>query len=206
MVHVPTQAGMRIMESLVGVAPRTISELTQELGVTRTAVTEQLDELVADGYVSRVSEKTDHRGRPQYRYEVTPKGMTRFFPENQHLLVPAVWSSLVEIGGLDLLNEVICKTSEKLSLPVKQNLPWRERVNLLVRKGGFDSCEFQPDGTALLTKRTCKFYSMYENSGTVCEIHLQTLARILGVHVTHVASRHENAPCCQFRVEKEERS
>lgn len=203
MEDVPSHAGMRILQHLVGVSPRTIAELTEELGVTRTAITEQLTEMVTAGCVSRVPEKALHRGRPQFRYAITPEAVTRFFPENQHLLVPAVWSSLVEIGGPALLQQVITKTAEKLSASCKKELPWKERVNWLVLQGGFESCEFLPDGSALLTKRTCKFFSMYEKLGTVCEIHLQTLTRILGVQVTRVASRHESAPCCQFRIEKD---
>lgn len=196
-----SHAGMRILERLVGVAPQSIPELTASLGVTRTAITEPLHELVEAQYVSRVPERSERRGRPQYRYTITPDAMMRFFPENQHLLVPAIWNSLLEIGGPELLKEVVDKTSEQLSSTCKNDLPWEERVATLVQRGGFDECEFQPDGSAILTKRTCKFYSMYEDSGTVCAIHLQTLCRILDVRVTRIASRHASAPCCRFRVE-----
>lgn len=200
MEDIVSHAGMRILERLVGVTPQSIPELMQTLGVTRTAVTEQLNELVEARYVSRIPERAEHRGRPRFRYAVTPLAMTRFFPENHHLLVPAIWNSLLEIGGPELLHEVVEKTSEQLSSTCKCDLPWRERLAALVERGGFDECELQPDGSAILTKRTCRFFSMYEDSGTVCEIHLQTLCRILNVSVARVASRHEASPCCRFRA------
>ena len=46
-------AGLRIVKLLVGNPPQTVSDLIGATRVTRTAVTEQLNELVAAGYVER---------------------------------------------------------------------------------------------------------------------------------------------------------
>ena len=46
-------AGMRLIKLLVGHTPRTTAELIDEIGVTRTAITEQLNELLHAGFVTR---------------------------------------------------------------------------------------------------------------------------------------------------------
>lgn len=52
------------MKLLVGNPPQTITDLIRAAGVTRTAVTEQLNELVAAGFVERSMERLSGRGRP----------------------------------------------------------------------------------------------------------------------------------------------
>ena len=50
-------AGMRIIRLLVGCPPKSIAELIDATEVTRTAVTEQLSELVAAGFVERTIQR-----------------------------------------------------------------------------------------------------------------------------------------------------
>ena len=58
-----SSTAMRIVKLLVGNEPRTIADLVDETGVTRTAVTEQLNELVAGGFVEKTTERVIGRGR-----------------------------------------------------------------------------------------------------------------------------------------------
>ncbi|MDO4571466.1 MAG: MarR family transcriptional regulator [Planctomycetia bacterium] len=201
-----SHAGMRVLQHLVGFEPKTVDQLMKELHVTRTAVVEQLNELSTAGFVERVPEEpplgtTPKRGRPRFRYYATSGALARFFPGNQHLLVPAVWSAIEKIGGHDLLESVVEATAQGLAENcLAVGLPWQKRVQLLVSTGGFDDVEFCDDGSVLVSKRTCKMHSMYESSGTVCEIHLKTIAKILGAQVERVEYRHDDAPCCRFRL------
>ncbi|MFZ5831917.1 MAG: MarR family transcriptional regulator, partial [Planctomycetota bacterium] len=64
-------SGMRLIKLLVGSRPQTVAELIEATGVTRTAVTEQLNELVAAGFVDRGTERLPGRGRPRYLYSAT---------------------------------------------------------------------------------------------------------------------------------------
>ena len=74
-----TPAAMRIVKSLVGTPPQTVVELMEATGVTRTAVTEQLNELEAAGLVERTVEKLSGRGRPRHRYATTNAAMVLLF-------------------------------------------------------------------------------------------------------------------------------
>ena len=57
-----SQAGMRIVRLLVGRPPQSVTDLIEAAGVTRTAVTEQLNELLAAGFVERTTERPMGRG------------------------------------------------------------------------------------------------------------------------------------------------
>ena len=92
---------MRVVKLLVGHPPCTISELIDETGVTRTAVTEQLNELMASGFVERTVEKLPGRGRPRHRFSATKAALVLLFANNQQLVVPAIWKAIDEIGGED---------------------------------------------------------------------------------------------------------
>ena len=61
---------MRVLRRLAGNPPQTIAELTADLGVTRTAVSDKLNELMAVGLVRWEAEKVTGRGRPRHRYSV----------------------------------------------------------------------------------------------------------------------------------------
>ncbi|MDO4575394.1 MAG: MarR family transcriptional regulator [Planctomycetia bacterium] len=196
-------AGLRMAEHLIGFPPRSIHELSESLRVTRTAVVEQLAELTEKGLVRRFAAKNGKRGRPEYLYTVTPDAMAKICPGNQHLLVPAIWNAIEREGGQELLTKIIGDVSETLAAncePASPDIPFPYRVQNLVENGGFEECVVNPDGSVEITKRTCRFLSMFDASGTVCEIHLRTLARIADASVERIEYRHDGCPCCRFRI------
>ena len=78
-----TAAGMRLMKLLVGQPPQAVSELVRMAGVTRTAVAEQLDELVAAGLVERQTQRLSGRGRPRHLYRATNTAISLLFTGRQ---------------------------------------------------------------------------------------------------------------------------
>ena len=108
-------AGLRVMKLLVGNPPQTISDLIRAAGVTRTAVTEQLNELVAAGFVERSMERLLGRGRPRHRYKATDAALVLLFASNQHLVVPAIWRAIDEVGDEELANKIHQRVSHVLA-------------------------------------------------------------------------------------------
>ena len=98
-------AGLRIMKLLVGNPPQTVAELIRAAGVTRTAVTEQLNELVAAGFVERDTQRLPGRGRPRHLYRATDAALVLLFASNQRLVVPAIWRAILDVGGEELTQE-----------------------------------------------------------------------------------------------------
>ncbi len=108
-------AGLRIVKLLVGNPARTVPELVALAGVTRTAVAEKLEDLVEAGFVERVAERLESRGRPRHRYSATRAALLLLFADSQHLVVPAVWRAVEQIGGPELTKAILEKVSRTLA-------------------------------------------------------------------------------------------
>ena len=104
---IPSLASMRIVRALTGRPPVGILDLTKSLGVTRTAVSEQLKGLLACGFVERLRESVPRRGRPRYIYATTPAASSSLFVGHQQHLLSGVWMAVRDVGGSQLVREVI---------------------------------------------------------------------------------------------------
>lgn len=200
-------AAMRIVQLLVGREPQTVAQLIEAAGVTRTAVIEQLNELVAAGYVERSTERLSGRGRPRHRYAATPQCLELLFAGNQQLLVPAIFQSLEEIGGRDLRRKVLKRVSrlmaEHYSHRVRGSTPTERLAQLgrLLQQEGVLVEVRQSGGQMVLSKRSCPFISMYEETRSVCCIDQEMISLVVGASIRQVACRHEGDPCCTFALE-----
>ena len=92
---------MRVVQLLAGKPPQTIFDLIRSTGLTRTAITEQLNDLVALGFVERTSQRVAGRGRPRHQFSLTRAALMLLFASNQRLLVPAIWGAISEVAGLN---------------------------------------------------------------------------------------------------------
>ncbi len=206
--HHISPAAMRIVRQLVGKPPHTIAELMASTGVTRTAIMEQLNELTAAGLVQRSMERLSTRGRPRHRYCLTPAALQQLFSGNQHLLVPAIFQAIRELGGDALRRKVIKRVARILSDHYAKQLDAAEPAERLVQfcrvleqEGGVVELVDSANGSNILRKRNCAFISMFEPARTVCAIDREVLSLLLGTSVEQTSSRHEGAPCCEFRID-----
>ncbi len=202
-----TATGMRVIRLLVGQVPRTIGELLDETGVTRTAITEQLNELMAGGFVERTIERLPGRGRPRHRFAATQAALVLLFANNQQLVVPAIWKAIQEIGGEKLTRRVRHSVSRKLSAYYQAKITASEPKkrleqfkHILEQEGGLVELATK-DGQVTITKRSCAFISMFEPHRHVCEIDIDLISAISGCPVRIVSCRHDGAPCCQFEID-----
>ena len=200
-------AAMRVMKLLVGNAPKTVADLMDDAGVTRTAVTEQLNELVAGGLVDRTTERLEGRGRPRHRYEANNSALMLLFANNQQLLVPAVWRAIGDIGGKQLTRKVLDRVSKSLAEHYKKQITGKtpekrlcEMIGLLREEGGLLEIEENGNGHLAVHKRSCPFISMAEETGLVCCVDQEMMSLAVGAPVVRTASRHEGAPCCTFEI------
>lgn len=200
-------AGLRIVKLLVGNAPQTIPELIKVTGVTRTAVTEQLNELVASGFVERSLERLPGRGRPRNLYSATDAALALLFVGNQRLVVPAIWRAIHNLGGEKLTRKVCRQVSRALAEHYNGKITAerpRERLqqfmNLLSVEGGLIEAVEDDQGQLVLHKRSCPFISMVDQDRNVCHIDLEVMNAVVGQRVRQTACRHEGAPCCTFEL------
>lgn len=200
-------AGMRIVRLLVGTPPQTIAELIRATGVTRTAVSEQLNELVAGGFVARTMERLSGRGRPRYRYSATRAALLLLAAGSQESIVPAIWEAIEHVGGRELTKKIQKRVAHAVIDHYRRRLTGRtprERLRQLAElwseEGQLVECREDAKGPMLLRKRSCSFISMYEETRTVCSIDLEVIAALVRAPVVRAECRHDGDPCCAFEV------
>jgi len=200
-------AGLRIVKLLVGHPPKTVADLMRATDVTRTAVTEQLNELMAAGFVERAVEQASSRGRPRHLYKATDAALVLLFPGNQRLVVPALWRAILDVGGESMTKKILKRVSRAMAdhynrkiTAKKPHERLRQLIALFVDEGGlFDLVETE-DGQWALYKRSCPFISMIDDRRSVCRIDQEMLTAVVGRPVRRTACRHEGAPCCTFEI------
>ena len=201
-----TAAGLRVVRLLVGKPPQTVSDLIKIMGVTRTAVTEQLNELVAAGFVKRETERLPGRGRPRHLYRTTDAALLLLFADKQRLVVPAVWQAIREIGGDKMMRDVLRRVSRYLAdhynrklLGAKPEERLREMIDILNHEGGLVEA-LEEDGHLVMYKRSCPFISMVDAERSICCVDLEMLTSVVGRAVRRTACRHDGDPCCTFEL------
>ena len=200
-------AGMRIVNLLVGNPSQTVADLIKTTGVTRTAVTEQLNELVAAGFVEREIERLPGRGRPRNRYLSTDAALLLLFASRERLLGPAVWKAINATGGEKLIQQIHKHASQTLAEHYLKDIDSddpEERMrginDLLAGEGVLVDIE-KTNGQVSLHKRSCPFFGMFDERRNVCCIDEQILSRVVGKPVKRIACRHDGDPCCIFAID-----
>ncbi len=207
-----SESGMRIMRLLIGQPPQTILQMIDSLRITRTAITEQVRELVAAGYVDQAIERSAQRGRPKYLFSATDQAMRQLFEGNQNVVVPAIWRSLRKHFGEEAVAKVCRDVSDEVaqifidqitSADPKNRM--KEFVNILL---GCDRlAEYkEKEGAVEIYKHNCPFISMADDSGALCCIDRLAMQKIIGAPLEVTQSRKDGFPCCTFSLKYPETS
>lgn len=201
-----SSAGLKIVKLLVGNPPCTVSDLIQATGVTRTAVTEQLNELVTARFVERSAERLVGRGRPRHLYKATDAALLLLFSSNQRLVVPAIWQAINDIGGDELTTKVLKKVSRTLAnhynnlvTAKKPEDRLRQLMKILIEEGGIMEM-VEEDGQLVMYKRSCPFISMLDGNRIVCTIDIDMMSQVVGRPVRRTACRLDGDPCCKVEI------
>jgi len=201
-----TEAGMRIMRLLIGYPPQQMNDLIHKTGVTRTAITEQIDELIEAGFVEQTIERFQGRGRPRFLYSATPLALKQLFEGNQGVVVPAIWKALRRYCNpetvMKICNDVAQDIADQFTSHIESTDP-KERMRhfyQLTRDTGRLVQITDSGNEVSVSKLSCPFISMYDESGTVCMIDQLTMTKIVGSGVRRTAYRHESDTCCTYTI------
>lgn len=198
-------AAYRILRLLVGKPPQSIAQLTKASGVTRTAVIEQLNELMAKKYVEREVDKGPRRGRPRHLYTSTPLALDRVFPPSRHLL-SSLMQAIEACGGVELRDGVFAQLANILAvryLPELAGLESTERLERLVQilrsEGAVVDLEVV-DGHLSLRERSCPFVGLVDEDRAACEMEQQLLSGLIGSPVIRTECRLDGCNSCVFQL------
>ncbi|MFQ6672364.1 MAG: helix-turn-helix transcriptional regulator [Candidatus Tectimicrobiota bacterium] len=172
-----------VVRSLKHRGRMSIRELEQALGVTRTAVRQQLAALQAKGLVERTVERRGV-GRPRGLYSLTAEGH-RLFAREYEALLGGVLDELQATEGKTKVRRLLGRVSRKLAeiygpLPVGQ--PLAERVasvaEQLTSRGHLTEAQSTPEGFAL-RMYNCPYHELVATYPAICEMERSMLHSLL---------------------------
>lgn len=186
-----------------------ISELTDRLGVTATAVRQRLERMLEGGLVER-AKVVAGRGRPTFAYQLTLLGHRRAGADHAEL-ADAMWHEILAIPDSEVRNHLLGKIARRLGAKYRHqaqlvadsddSLASRMRSLTQVLAGhripadvsitgnlpviGFSACP-HPD-LANETERKA-----------MCRLEEQMLSEALGSEIHLKSCRLDGDQCCQF--------
>jgi predicted ArsR family transcriptional regulator len=192
--------------------------LVSRLGISRTAVLQQLRGLESGGLVERRAVRHGV-GRPRHLYEVTPEAQVAF-PSSYDRLSQSLLQAIESVGGRGMLDEVfrarralLTETArERLTAEGLADAPLADRVALLARiqdeLGYLASAEVvrdaegAPTGVVRLSEHNCAIHAIATEHPDACKCEISWFRDVLGARVvreTHIAA---GARACKYRIEE----
>jgi DeoR family suf operon transcriptional repressor len=181
----------------------TIKDLEAALGVTATAVREQLIHLQGDGLVAAAIERRGP-GRPHHIYTLTPKAQ-RLFPKNYDLLITLLLRQIIAETGSQGLGQILEQVSTRMAQQYELYITGHELGQRLEEL--CDALEQQgipaavaPTGDGL-SVFSCPYFEVAQEHPAVCTMERQMIERLLGEKIVLQHSIREGHHNCKFVVD-----
>lgn len=189
-----------------------IKELEASIGVTTTAVREQVGHLLNEGFIQATRVRGEV-GRPYYVYSLTSKAQ-ELFPKDYAMLAGLLMEETLAMSGPEglrmLLNRVSRRMGEKLQSST-QAKELNHKLLGLVAALGETGMEISmqpvaegelPEGGFVLKSHSCPYFEVARNHREICEMEGDMLQDLLGsgVEVKLGARIVEGACACDFHI------
>ena len=197
----PSGSRSRLLELLLEhrTGGRTIEELSEGIGISRTAVQQHLLALERDGLV-RVGGQRSTGGRPSRTYMLTEAGL-ELFPRNYAHLAESLLRHSQNLFGEEGLNALLDNMAAEVAAEVGPRLAGKsgsarraEVVNILNEFGY--SAGVNEAGE--ITAANCVFHGVARSSRAACRFDLNLLGAMLEGEVEHRSCMMDGAACCLF--------
>lgn len=180
------------------------------LGITHNAVRQHLTNLERDGLVRSTPER-HKRGRPSLLFALTERADAEF-PKRYGHLATMVMTELREIGGADLLDEVVRRIAARHArqiAPTMQGLDFDAAINRIVqwirRSGTMAEAEAAEDGVHV-SIHNCPFRSTAVKFPQLCGLTAQLILNTMDAQVSQASSIQRGDPYCSFVVQRPPKS
>jgi len=183
-----------------------IKEIEMALGVTTTAVRQQLMALLAEGVVATETVR-EKRGRPHAVYSLSDKGQALFARGYEDLalsLLEEVLQLAEPVSGQQLLQRISARLGAQYAAHMQGAvLPERlqELVGFLEQRGIMSKIE-EEDEIFILTEYGCPYYGLAREHREVCSMEIEAMEQALGATVSLCQSQLDGHHGCQFQVKK----
>jgi predicted ArsR family transcriptional regulator len=164
-----------------------IKDLEGALGVTTTAVREQVAHLLHEGFLQATRVRGDI-GRPYYVYSLTAKAQD-LFPKDYATLAVLLLEETLALYGTDgvrmILNRVSRRLADKFAGQTHGEDLSQKLVGLVAALGdaGMEVAMLpiaEHDGDFVLKTHTCPYFDIARSHREVCEMEQEMMAELLG--------------------------
>ena len=185
----------------------TVHELIERLDVTATAVRQRLERLEQVGLIERRKEGVG-RGRPQFRYFLTPVGM-RYASASYADLALALWAEIMEMPNPQQRSRILRRVAKRMGEGLKLNMPadatLTQRMEAMAMALGQRKIPaFVDEGGSLpvLQVHACPYpeLSAQGENRQLCEMEQEMLSEAIGHAVQLDCCRLDGHNMCQFRA------
>ncbi len=198
----------RILEYIQRHGSGTIKDMEGYLGVTTTAVRQQLQVLQADGYVER---KSIHAGvgRPHHEYSMTPKSQNLFSCHSEELALTLL-EEVFAMEGKETTQRLLGRVSSRLAEQYLQSVEsavLSERVEQMVvalsNRGVLADMTVNEEDVIVLETYNCPYHELALENRDICDMDEQLMREVLGSDVNLSECMMDGHHCCSFVVSNE---
>ena len=181
-----------------------IGQLTEQMGVTRTAIRQRLSRLMDGGLVSRESVQP-HRGRPSHRYSLTDKGR-REAGDNFHDLAVALWQEVRSVKDSEVRNGLLQRVARSVAGMYADRVTATNsaaRMQQVAELMSERSVPFSVEGSAelpVLTAWACPYPTLAEQDRGVCAMENMVFTELVGEKVKLSECRLDGGTLCRFQT------
>ena len=201
----PENTHQAVLHHLRGNNEMTVADLCDVLGITSMAVRRHLAGLQKEGLVEcRMVRQS--RGRPTYRYRLTPKAET-LFPSGMGTMAFDLLDAVFETKGHKGVMELLSLRDEwlmKKHKPRLEKLAVEERIKEVVKlyseNGFMTEWKRLPDGNYFIFQKHCAIHHLATQYRQLCVLEPRLIERLLGVKVTREKFILKNDPVCGYLV------
>ncbi|HBE70619.1 MAG TPA: ArsR family transcriptional regulator [Planctomycetaceae bacterium] len=197
----------RVLELLRAQGAMTVSELTETLDVTATAVRQRLDRLVDSRLIQRVK-KSAGRGRPSFRYELTALGV-RYASANYSVLATALWQEVMELPNALQRGRILRRVAKRMAMDLKQELPADGEISdrlaamaSALERRKVPAAVKQSGDMPVLEVLACPYPELTseDSSRHLCELEQQMLSEAIGQPLQLDCCQLDGHHQCQFKA------
>lgn len=184
-----------------------IKDIEAALGVTSTAVRQQLNALVAEELVASTTVR-EKRGRPHAIYRLSEKGQALVAHGYANLAI-VLLEEILEVAEPELAQQLFRRVSVRLGEQYAAGqVPGEvlsERLEALVNRlhtHGIITQVDEAEDLFVLTEYGCPYFRVAQQHREVCEMEIEAMEQALGTEVTLCHSQLDGHHGCQFQVRK----
>ena len=180
--------------------------MTDQLQVTATAVRQRLERLVEMDLVARTKVSVG-RGRPQYRYNLTPMG-TRYAGASYADLASALWDEVMSLPNPQQRSRILRRVAKKMGEGLRDSVPEggdiAEKLDATVAALGRRKVTAEVDDSGelpILEVHSCPYPELAEGdeSRQLCELEQEMISEAIGHSVQLDCCRLDGHDSCHFR-------